>query len=212
MAQFNVLWPKILGCELALVPFIWKHSRWHDELQGQFEAVVSLCVLLHIKCGLNNWHWDEWPSYMHSVSFRYMIKDVQESFGLSDAEVILLEQVRADSETGSVLVGQPKGQRERERDDEMTRWHPSEMNRGARLLLAHGVRNDLKWILLGVSGQLMLQSKSGQSPGKKIQWKETTRCRAVHTVPWNKTSVSRNGSEWVTDASASQFYHKMGPP
>jgi hypothetical protein len=57
---------------------------------------------------------------MHSVSFRYMIKDVQESFGLSDAEVILLEQVRADSETGSVLVGQPKGQRERERDDKMT--------------------------------------------------------------------------------------------
>ena len=42
-----------------------------------------------------------------------MIKDVQESFGLSDAEVILLEQVRADSETGSILVGQPKGQRER---------------------------------------------------------------------------------------------------
>ena len=58
---------------------------------------------------------------MHSVSFRYMIKDVQESFGLSDAEVILLEQVRTDSQTES-SCGTAKGRkRERERDREVER-------------------------------------------------------------------------------------------
>ena len=106
------------------------------------------------------------PSYMHSVSFRYMIKDVQESFGLSDAEVILLEQVRTDSQTesscGTAKGRKREGERERERETERWREITSERNEQKRSSFknwVHGVRNDMKWILLGVSVQMMLQSK-----------------------------------------------------